>query len=213
MSELIAVAEGVKKIDDALGIIARLAAKLKADPDLAAHKLAEALREVSKTFEAVDGAMVDYFELAFDKDALDKGSAALLEISGGGLKTKVEEGKGHCHRIETIYMNHLNRWFERVFKKDTKAYNDIALAFGRLGTADYDAFEDLTVAADELTARSQKLLQLLASKKAHADKKAEAKKLIMADFKEFSDLRSHMTDTMTKLQKLRADFTKIAGVA
>lgn len=49
MIDAIAAVEAVKKVDEALGVIAKYVGKLKSQPDLAALKLAEALDEVGKT--------------------------------------------------------------------------------------------------------------------------------------------------------------------
>ena len=111
----LAAFEAVKKVDDALGVLTKLVNTLTANPGVAAAKVAEVLGEIRKTYVVVDDAVVAYLNLAFEKDALTKGSTMLLDIANGKLEAKVEEGRGHCYRIEHIYGQHLNRWLTRIF--------------------------------------------------------------------------------------------------
>jgi prefoldin subunit 5 len=55
--------KAAEDIDKAVGIVAKLVAKLKAQPDLAAEKLGQALGEVAKTLQVVDNATSQYLRL------------------------------------------------------------------------------------------------------------------------------------------------------
>jgi len=71
-----------KKVDEALGIVGRLVSKLKAQPDLGALKLGQAVEEIAKTYQAVDGTISSVLCLAIDGDALQKNSKVLRTRRG-----------------------------------------------------------------------------------------------------------------------------------
>jgi hypothetical protein len=50
----------VKSTDEALGVIGKLVAKLRPQPDVAAVKLSAALNEIVKTYRVVDEALTAY---------------------------------------------------------------------------------------------------------------------------------------------------------
>src|SRR5215217_7785621 len=114
-----------KEIDDAVGLIGKLVRKLRAEPDIAAAKLSMALDEVVKTYRVVDEAISMYVSLAIDSDALRAKSQQLASLSGGRLAVHVAEGRGHCHEIDRIRWQHLDRWFERAFGKNTGDYQHL----------------------------------------------------------------------------------------
>src|SRR5829696_6033644 len=92
-----------KQIDEAVGLIAKLLGKLRAQPDIAALKLSAALDEIVKTYEVLDRALTAYGSLAMDEGALTSRSQELLSVAGGSLGVRVQEGLGSCHEIRNIY--------------------------------------------------------------------------------------------------------------
>jgi hypothetical protein len=207
----LAAFEAVKKVDDALGVLTKLVDTLTANPGVAAAKLAEVLGEIRKTYVVVDDAVVEYLNLAFEKDALTKGSKMLLDISNGKLEAKVEEGRGHCYRIEHIYGQHLNRWLTRIFKRDALA--QFSEVFARLGSADADIFAGLAQVAGALTQRARTLLGALTAGTSETSAKNKAKAVVMADYEQLQPLREKMTKTLIKLERLRGQFLKLAKIA
>jgi hypothetical protein len=196
----------IKKVDEALGVIGKLVSKLKAQPDLAALKLAEALDEVGKTWQVMDKAITDFLKLGIDRDALEKGSEVLLRIEGGGLLVEVKNGIGHCHVISNIYAEYLDRWFERVLKG--KDLDSIRRVFFALGEADLDVFWQMETVAEQLQTEANKVLDMVIEGKA-----SEARKRVLAIRKELEPLRLGMSETLQKLYSLKGDFIKISGVA
>ena len=129
------------------------------DPDLAAVKLGQALDEIAKTYQALDTAIASYLSLALDEGALQSKSKVLLDIEGGGLSTEVERGRGHCHVIGNIYVQHLDRWFARALKPNE--YEEIRDVFYELGNADDDVFVHMVDVAQGLEKEAEAVLESL----------------------------------------------------
>ena len=206
MPDLIAAAKSAQEIDKAVGLIAKIVGKLKAQPDIAALKLGQALEEVAKTLQVVDSAASSFLSLGIDEGALDKNGALLLHIQSGNLAKDVEKGLGHCHRIWRIYEDHLNKWFSNVLAPDEQA--SMQTVFDRLGNADLDLFADLGRVAETLQAEAQAVLGLVVK----ADK-TQARARVWSSLPSLMPLQKTMAGTMTKLYGLKNDFADIAGVA
>lgn len=99
---------------DAVGKLASLKDKLRANPSAAAAALAEALGEVDKTYFAIESELARLVALAVNPGALEKDITPLAELEGGRLRTRVHASRGHCSKIANIYDRDLKRWFERV---------------------------------------------------------------------------------------------------
>lgn len=206
MVDIVAALESVKKIDEALGVIGKLVSKLKAQPDLAALKLAEALEEVRKTWVVMDDAITNYLKLGIDQDAFKAGSEILLRIEGGGLLVEVKNGRGHCHIIGNIYDKYLARWFERTLKE-----KDLALmrrVFDDLTKSDYDVFSSMEDVAGQLQKEATEVLSMIIEGKVK-----KARQRILASRKELGPLRLAMSETLQKLYGLKSEFIEMSGVA
>jgi hypothetical protein len=179
--------------------------KLKAQPDVAAQKLGQALEEVAKTLQAVDGAASSYLSLGIDEGALDKTSQLLLHIESGKLKTDVENGLGHCHRIWQIYQTYLNKWFSKALAADEQA--SMEAVFLELGNADDDLFADLGRVAEILQHEAEAVLDLVVK-----GDKEKARARVLASLPDLRPLRKTIAGTMQTLYGLKNDFADITGV-
>jgi hypothetical protein len=200
-----AALESIKKADEALGIIGKLVAKLKAQPDLAALKLAEALDEIGKTWQVMDTAITQFLKLGIDSDAMEKNSEVLLRIEGGGLLNEVKDGRGHCHIIGNIFDKYLDRWFAEVLKGEE--LDSIRRVFDMLSEADDDVFLYMENVAEQLQTEATQVLDMASTGKVN-----EAKSRVLAFRKELQPLRLGMSGTLQKLYNLKSDFIKISGV-
>lgn len=206
MIETAAALESIKKADEVLGVIGKLVAKLKAQPDLAALKLAEALDEIGKTWQVMDTAITQFLKLGIDSDAMEKGSEVLLRIEGGGLLNEVKDGRGHCHIIGNIYQNYLDRWFARVLKGEE--IDSIRRVFNMLSEADADVFLYMENVAEQLQTEATQVLDMVSAGKVN-----EAKSRVLAFRKELQPLRLGMSGTLQRLYNLKSDFIQISGIA
>lgn len=206
MIEVSAALKGVEELDKAVGIIAKLAGKLKAKPDLAAQKLREALGEVAKTLTAVDNAVSQFMSLGMAQGALTKDSQLLLHIEGGNLSTEVERGRGHCHLITQIYSQYLDKWFEREFKKDD--YDSVEEVFRQLGYSDAGVFCALDQMVEFLEREAKVILDLVLK-----GEEANARTLVLSAWPTLRELRKTISKTMQTLYSMQSEFVEIAGAA
>jgi hypothetical protein len=199
--------QAAEQIDKCLELIKKYAAKLKADPDKAATDLAQALTEIEKSCRVLDDAISKYLAMGFQKDAFDASSTFLFDVSGGRLLTGVQDGRGSCHKMSNIYRNSLNRWFERVFKDDSQAMNELDRLFEQLGYADGDMFDLMVRLARDLQMSATEAVTLSGQGKLD-----EARDHVRAEFAALNPLRVRINELMAKLYTLRAEFIAIAGI-
>ena len=205
MPDFLAAAKAAGEIDSAVGLIARMMGKLKAQPDIAAQKLGQALDEVAKTLQVVDGAASAYLSLGIDEGALEKNAQLLLNIEGGHLATDVKKGLGHCHKIWNIYYEYLNKWFSKALAPDEQA--TMESVFQELGNADDDLFEELGNVATVLQREAEAVLDLVAKKDMDG-----ARSRVLASLSPLRPLRKTIAGTMTTLYGLKNDFADMTGV-
>jgi hypothetical protein len=188
-----------KQIDEALGLIAKLLGKLRAQPDIAAIKLSAALDEIVKTYRAVDEALTEYVSLAIDRDGLDSGAGRLVSIAGGSLSVSVGQGRGHCHQIQLIYREHLVRWFERVFNGDELA--DMERVFSMLGSGDWTVFDDLARVVDQLQTDAKLVLADVI-----AQRQNDARQRVLQTYQVLAPIQQQMATGMTRIFELKDTF-------
>lgn len=204
MLDVAAALASIKNVDEAVGIISKLAEMLKGKPDLAALKLADALNEIAKTWQVIDEAATNILKLGIDKDALASGSKELLAIEGGRLLIQVEDGRGHCHDIQDIFEKYLNRWFDRVLKgDDLAAMNNV---FEMLGDADDDVFSQMDKLANELQVQASAVLNLVINGQSE-----EAKSMVLALRGTLLPLRLAISKSLSNLYALKSQFVAIAS--
>jgi hypothetical protein len=194
-----------KELDEAVGLVAKVLGKLKANPDAAALKLTEALDEIGKTYRAVDEGIAAYLGLGLVAQRADVGSQALLAVQGGQLLAEVERGRGHCHRIQAIYRRYLDKWLAKALAND---FAEIERTFLRLGEADLDLFRGLVDLARTLQAEADAVLDLIL-----ADKIGDAQAHVRASYAALKPIRQQLGDGMTRLLALRNEFLEIADIA
>ena len=204
MIDVTAAVAAAEQLDEAVGIIAFSLGKLKAQPDLAAQKLGQALGEVAKTLQSVDDATSDYLSLGIDDGALSRNSKRLLEIEGGSLTTAVRNGLGHCHLIGHIHSRYLDKWFQRTF--DPADYASMSAVFQSLETADGGLFDVLASVASVLETESSAVLDFVVK----GDESA-ARNRVLSSLPALRPLRKTMSKTMQTIYGLQAEFIDIAG--
>lgn len=200
---LLAALKAAQDLDKFVGIVAGVAGKLKAQPDIAALKLSQALGEVAKTLQVVDRAAADYLGL-IDDGALAKNAKLLLDIEGGSLMTEVERGRGHCHKIEHIYSNYLDKWFSRAL--DAQESASIAKAFESLGGADGTLFYQLEAVANLLQKEAADVLDLVVKNDQPA-----ARARVLAAMAELRPLRKQLSQTMQTIYGMQSQFVDLTG--
>lgn len=201
----VALAVSAQEIDAAVGLVGKLIGKLKAQPDIAALKLGQALDEVAKTLQTVDAAASSYLSLGIDEDALEMNSQLLLHIEGGALAAEVEKGLGHCHVIMQIYQAFLDKWFSRALNPDEQA--SMRSVFLRLGNADDDLFAHLGRLAQILQGEAEAVLDLV-----QKGDKDGARARVLTALPALRPLRKTIARTLQTLYGLKNEFADLTGV-
>jgi hypothetical protein len=205
MLQVTAAVKAAEELDRLIGLIGKLAGKLKTQPDVAAQKLGQALGEVAKTLLAVDTAAAEYLSLGIDQGALEKGSKALLGIEGGRLRAEVQRGLGHCHSIGNIHWTYLDKWFKRAF--DAGEYSMISDVFRKLETADGGLFDVLATVASTLELEAGAVVDLVVN-----GDEAGARARVLSALPPLRPLRTTLSKTMATIYSLQAEFLDITGV-
>ena len=192
-------------IADKLGLIDTVKQKLFRNPDAAADKLATVLDELSKIYSTLESELVRYLSLHFDpKGDLAEDRQVLLALESGQLRVRMNESRGHCHKIWNIYQNHLERWFHKVLSPDEAA--DMQRLFEALSYGDSQMEMAICQLAEWLEKAASETLNLVDD-----GKLAEAQQRVRAARKEVLPARQAITQTLARLVLLQADFVAASG--
>jgi hypothetical protein len=190
---------------DKLGALQAVKTRLLQHPDEAADKLVLVLDELSKIFTVIEMELASYLSLYFEpgEDVRDE-RAMLLNLEAGAVEMRVEEARGHCHKIENVYWKYLHRWFERALRPaEAHMLQDI---FSELTVAD----EGMLVALGELVRwlgpKATETLDLV-----DAGESDRANQLIREARKEILPARQALVRALSSLRGMQAEFIAVAG--
>jgi hypothetical protein len=190
-----------------LGAIDAVRDALLSQPDRAATKLADMLDELAKTVAALDDEMVRYLSLHFHSDeSIASGRGVLLGMEVGHSAIRINEARGHCHKIKNAYDAYLDKWFDRVFKTNSPERNQLSTLFDGLTTADDYIVEAMHEVSIWLKAQAEQTLDAV-----DADDLPGANRRIRQARLEAKPAREQLAETMSKLRGLQADFIYASG--
>ena len=201
-----AIAEAAKYLDQQLGIIQAVKNKLVRQPEEAAEKLVIALDEIAKIYGAIDQELARYLSLFFkdNKDWRDD-RQSLVQLEGSNLRPKMEEARGHCHKIGNIHEQYLRRWYDHVL--NTKEASDLNSIFEWLSTADNAMIQQIEILVNWLAPAAESTLNLV-----DGGKLTEADAKLHQDRKEALPTRQVISETIAQLRRLQAEFIDVAGI-
>ena len=192
---------------DRFGAIDAVRDALLKQPNLAAAKLAEVLDELAKTVTALDDELVRYLSLYFHtEESIAHGRGVLLGMEVGQSAIRINEARGHCHKIKNIYDKYLNTWFDNVFQPNSPENVALIDAFGSLTTADDYIVEAMMEASNWLKVQAEKTLDAVDTKNLIG-----ANTFIQQARREVKPARERLTETMSKLRAMQADFIYASG--
>jgi hypothetical protein len=203
MINIVAGAKAAEDLSKAVGVVTKIVETLKANPDLAALKLGQALAEVAKTLQVVDNAAATFLSIGIEKEAIIPNSF-LMQIDGGSLLTAVQRGRGHCLIIRNIYEKYLDKWFTSVLK--STEYDLVKKTFADLSAADEELFIPLEQMADSLQKEVLVVLDLISN-----GEKVNARARVLLSLPILRPVRKTMAKTMQSLYLLQSDFIDITG--
>ena len=193
----------MKELDGAVGIVLKYLKRLAQDKQGAGLRLSAALAEVRASCEALNAAVSSFLDLGIRDDALGSGSTTLLNIQGGALAAKVEQGVGGCHRIGRIYQLDLDRWFSNVFRSGTPEYQELECAFSKLSEADAAMFTEMRETAYKLQESADQALNLLIAGQSDA-----ARNHIRQQIPELLPLRKSINQVLAKIEEINAELIR-----
>jgi len=197
---------GLLELGMKLGVFQRIKQKLIGAPDLAAEKLIEVLQEITKIYEVLDSELNDYLVIWFienDFNNIERYRRTLISLEAGRIKPRMEEARGHCKKIKKIYDRYLTPWFKRVL--DDNEFFETQDLFNQLDMFDLNMMDAIKEVADWLTDRASFVMDLV-----DANKYDEVNFEIRNDRKMILPDRQKISDIMTELYSLLADFIEIS---
>jgi hypothetical protein len=192
---------------DRFGAIDAVHGALLSQPDRAAAKLADVLNELANTVAALDDELVRYLSLYFHSDeSIVSGRAVLLGMEVGHSAIRINEARGHCHKIKNTYDAYLDKWFDRVFSSSSPERNQLRTLFDGLTTADDYIIDAMNQVAAWLKRQAEQTLDAV-----DMDNLPGANMRIRQARLEAKPAREQLAETMSKLRALQADFIYTSG--
>jgi hypothetical protein len=199
MPDILSIMSFFTDLADKFRLLDAVKTKLLGAPDVASDKLVAALQEIAKMYRVIDGMLASYLSLDFDQTSKQEERKLLLQIEGGEIKTQVSEARGHCHKIGKIYHAYLKRWFGKVLARDEQA--QMKGLFQTLSDMDFTILKYIDQVAWWLTDEATATLDLVDQNQLDA-----ANQHVRAANKEVLPLRRIISETMSKLFELQAEF-------
>jgi TIR domain len=127
--------------------------------EIVVRDVRDALAEVANTYRVVMDAVKRFVRPAIGAGPVDP--EPFLDLEAGVLNSDIENGRGHCLQILTIYGRAHGLRDRLVPRLDEAKLKELDEVFGRLGTADGDLFAELANVGRILTNESRIIVNLL----------------------------------------------------
>lgn len=168
-------------------------------------KLRDVIDEMLKFYKATNEEISNFMSLDFsNKNSYQPNRKALYNITGGSIKVRIVDAKGHCSRIKRIYDNYLDKWLRK--KLDNEKYNEINNLFLSLSIYDDDMVEAATNLETELIEKSQKLITFLNNKDFRGAATSHE-----GNIERFQPVQQRLSSVMEQMVILRNEFMSIAN--
>jgi hypothetical protein len=158
--------------------------------------------------EALDAEMVRYLSLHFHGDhSMALGRTILLGMEVGHSAIRINEARGHCHKIKSIYDAHLDKWFNKIVGESTPERNQLSTAFGGLGTTGDYIIGAMHEVSAWLEIEAEATLDLV-----DAGDLSGAHMRIHQARRVAKPARKRLVEAAAKLRSLQADFIHAAAI-
>jgi len=158
--------------------------------------LRSVLEEVGKTYRVVSSAIEEFLAPAIGTASID--ATPYYRMERGTLRTRIENGRGHCHQIEHIYRR-AGGLRDVIATTIPAVLGQADTVFGRLSVGDMDLFIPLVRIGDVLTSESRVVADLLIS-----EQELAARQRIRDGRRKLAPLEAQLSDAMTELQQIEA---------
>jgi hypothetical protein len=186
-----------------LNLIQQVRWKLVRQSEPAAEKLADVLDELAKMFSSLDDEIVRYLSLSFNNETIVTGRSVLLGMEVGQSTVRMGEARGHCHKITNIYEKYLKRWFHDAL--DQGESQQLDFLFNDLSAADSVMLRTMENVTRWLRDEAQQTLDMVDS-----DDLPGANQRIRAARLQVRDAREQLTEAMSSLRAMQAEFIAVA---
>lgn len=170
----------------------------------AVTQLAETIDEIQKFYFALNEEISDFLSISFsDGNNHSLNKKKLLDLQNGIVSVRIQNARGHCGKIQKIYHDHLETWFNKVFRSDSTKVMELTSLFNEL--TEYD--KRMLFATDEVSKYlSTKATEIL--KFVKAEDNVSAKKLIDEAEVELSPLIKAINALLADLTALKNSFSE-----
>jgi hypothetical protein len=200
-----AVAGDLIGLADKFGFVESIKSKLMRQPDLALARLAAALGEIRKIYIAFEKELNDFSSLTLEQDELPEERASLQDLANRKFSLRMNEARGHCHKITNIYERYLNPWLRRI---PLIGSEDVQMRqlFQDMAEADSLMLDVILNLGNWLGPTAIEIQKLVDAN----DLPTARQRLLQAQVEVAPD-RQAINDSLQKLFKLQADFIKASG--
>jgi hypothetical protein len=160
----------------------------------ATEDLHVAFREIAKTYDVVNEAIIRFIAPAAGRGA--PAATPYLRMERGALVTAIENGRGHCGRISAHYFRHGGLRQALQSRMQPARLAKVDGVFTRLGTADGDLFAELGRIGDVLTGESRAIARILL-----VEDHTAARRRILAVREKLAPLEKELARAMRELQR------------
>jgi len=200
----------IQNASDASGRLRNLAGRFRSINEILVantppvQDLREALKQVTDTYRVVTKAVQRFMIPALRPGALDP--QPYIELAHGDLPQEIRAGRGHCGKILVHYRRVggvRDAIVERLSDDQLRGVDD---TFAQLGTADGDAFEQMTQIGDYLRDESRAIVNSL-----FARQEQIARERVATTRNLLEPLEQELSDAMKEMQQLEASLGHAAS--
>jgi hypothetical protein len=160
-----------------------------------AKDLRGALDEVRKTYSAVSDAIRRFVTPAVQRGPID--GAPYVDMERGTLVSDIENGRGHCSRINAYYFRDGGLRDSIKDGIDPQLLTEVDQTFSQLSHADVDLFDELTQIGRVLTNESRAIVNLLVE-----EQDVAARRRILEGRQALAPLEKQLSGAMVELQRV-----------
>jgi hypothetical protein len=136
--------------------------KITGNEKEAADNLQKVSDEIMKFFVATQEEVSAFQSLDFTSN-LNNSTArkVLFDLQSGMLQVRIAEASGSCQKINSIYQQHLKRWFMDIFHEDSDDYKETEFIFQQLTGYDLSMLEATKELERYLIPKAESMLEML----------------------------------------------------
>ncbi|MDX2285576.1 MAG: hypothetical protein NW241_15520 [Bacteroidia bacterium] len=157
------ITSGFDLVEKLVIVLGKTRQQLLGDPEAARQKLGEVISTLEDHFNGIYEPVATFLALPLDDPAcLAENEKKLMAWEGGAIGSLTVKADFSCRQIAQIYQEHLDRWFNRVLRKENQELKDMKDIFNQLSGSDvhfYHLIGQLSYLLQEESSTIRKLLE------------------------------------------------------